>query len=299
VPLLPARTGFRRPLLTAPCLVLRQTCGVSREPRRRIEFKRVYEELASPVEGELRRERIADADAPCPRCGAREWLLIERRAEPDEPFTRWRALACASCGAADGWESAGRTRRGRTAERWEDWDAETVPRMPDEPTAADVCRLASFRVLSPSGSPELRKFSYRARKLTGVTLAAGPVEVTTEIAMRLLYSVPTGLEPPPERRARDRLAQLVHEGHLAQRAAGGGPARALASAAAWRQASLLADDAEARATTIDVDGAPVEFTLVEHESRWAAVADLDDESVTFTGRDVPAGEAALQTVSRG
>src|SRR5262245_57898310 len=42
----------------------------------------VYTELAAPVEGELRREPIADADAPCPRCDGRRWLLVERGAEP-------------------------------------------------------------------------------------------------------------------------------------------------------------------------------------------------------------------------
>ena len=132
----------------------------SERPRFRFVITKAYEELATPVEGELRREPIVDADVPCPRCGGREWLLIERRAEPQEPFTRWRALACASCGAADGWESAGRARGGRTADRWNECDAKTLAGMPEEPTVDDVDRLAPFRVFAPCASAELRSYSH-------------------------------------------------------------------------------------------------------------------------------------------
>jgi hypothetical protein len=47
---------------------------------------------------------------------------------------------------------------------------------------------------------------------------------------------------------------------------------------------------------IEVDGAPVAFTLAKHERWWAAVADVADTSVTIAARDVPATEVALQTV---
>jgi hypothetical protein len=267
-------------------------------PRLRWKITQAPVELATPVEGELRRERIADADVACPRCGAREWLLIERRAEPDKPFTRWRALACANCGAADGWESAGRTRPGRAADRGGEWDEEVIPEMPDEPTVDDVCRLAPFRVLSPSPSAELRSYSHMAARLTGVTLSYGGVEVTTEIRSRILYSLPAHVEPQPERRARDRLEQLVNDRHAALREPRSEPAQALHIAAAWRQAEERVAAGQAQDAMIDVDGAPVPFTLVEHERCWAAVADVDDRCVTIAARDVPATEVALHTVVR-
>jgi hypothetical protein len=278
---------------------MRETCGVTGErPRVRWEIRQAYLELATPVEGELRREPIADADVACPRCGAREWLLIERRAGPDEPFTRWRALACANCGAADGWESTGRTRPGRAAVRWGEWDEETIPGLPDAPTVDDVCRLAPFRILSPKPSAELRSYSHMAGRLTGVTLAYGRVEVTTEVRPRILYSLPAHVEPQPERRARDRLERLVDNWRAALREPRSEPARALHVAAAGRHAKARAAATQAREAMIDVDGAPVPFTLVEHEGCWAAVADLDDTSVTIAAPDVPATEVALQTVLR-
>jgi hypothetical protein len=187
--------------LAAP---VRENCTVSGDqPRFRYEITKAYEELATPVEGEPRREPIVDADVPCPRCGGRAWLLIERRAEPEQPFTRWRTLACANCGAAEGWESAGRARRGRAAARWNEWDEETFSGMPEEPTIDHVDRLAPFRVLAPRASAELRSYSHVEGKITAVTVAAGGVEVTTEIRHQIVYSLP--VERHPQDRARERL----------------------------------------------------------------------------------------------
>lgn len=276
---------------------LRDTCGVSGDrPRVRLEIKPAYVELAKPVPGELRREPIADAEVACPRCGAREWLLIERRAEPREPFTRWRAIACASCGGADGWESAGRTRPGRAAERWGERDEDAVSDMPDQPTVDDVRRLAPFRLLSPSPSAELRSVSYLAGRLTGVTLADGRVEVTSEIRPRVLSSLPAHVEPAPERRARDRLEGLVDDWQAVLGEPRSEPAQAVHMAAARRQAQARAAAAHAQEMMIDVDGAPVPFTRVEHKGCWAAVADIGDQSVIIAARDVPATQVSLQTV---
>lgn len=262
------------------------------EPAVRFKISRAYGELAAPVEGELRREPVVDADVPCPRCGGREWLVIERRAEPHQPFTRWRALACANCGAADGWESAGRARPGRTAHRRDEWEEERVPGMPEDPTVDDVCRLAPFRVLAPSRSPELRRYSYMAGKLTGVTVASGGIEVTTEIRHRVLYSLPGDL--PPEHRARDRLQRLSDDWPAALREPRSEPAKELHIAAAHRQAEARAAAARARQAVIDVDGALVPFALVEREGSWAAVADIGDESVTIAARGIPTTGVTLQ-----
>jgi hypothetical protein len=196
------------------------------------------------------------------------------------------------------WESAGRTRPGRAAERWGEPDQDAVPATPDEPTVDDVCRLASFRVLSPSPSAELRRYSQMAGGLTGVTLAYGGVDVTTEIRPRILYSLPAHVEPSPERQARERLARLVDDWHAALREPRSEPAQRLQMAAARRQAEARAAAARAQETMIDVDGAPVPFTLVEHGGCWAAVAGIGDHRVTIAARAVLATEVALQSVLR-
>jgi hypothetical protein len=279
-----------------PSVQMRETCAVSGEqPRFQIQITMAYEELATPVEGELRRVPIADADVPCPRCGKRAWLLIERRAEPEEPFTRWRALACASCGAAEGWVSAGRARPGRAADERDEWDEEGVPGMPEDPTLLDVARLAPFRVLAPSPSPELRQYSAVAGRLTGATVAADGVEVTTEIRHRILYSLP--FEPEAERRARDRLQNLLDDWNAALREPRSEPARDLHIADAHRRAEARAATATARDAMIDVDGVAVRFALVERQRCWAAVADIGNESVTIAAREVPSTRVALQAVS--
>jgi hypothetical protein len=265
------------------------------QPGSRFEIRQAYTELGTPVEGELRREPVADADVPCPRCGAREWLLIERRAEPHEPFTRWRALACANCGAADGWESAGRARRGRAADR-EGWDEERVPGMPHQPTLDDVCRLAPFRVLAPGGVAKLRSYSHTGGRLTGVTVASGGVEVTTEIRHQVLNALP--VELAPEHRARNRLEHIIDDWREAAREPRSEPVRELRIAAAQRQAAARAAAAPARQAMIDVDGASVAFALVEAEGRWVAAADIDDESVTIAARGIPTMRVTLGSVLR-
>jgi hypothetical protein len=274
-------------------LPVRENCTV--QPRLRFQIRKAYEELATPVKEELRREPIVDADVPCPRCGGREWLLVERRAEPEEPFTRWRALACASCGAADGWESAGRARRGRAADGWNDWDATTVAGMPEEPTLDDVLRLAPFRVLGPCASAELRSYSHAEGKITAVTVGAGGVEVTTEIRHQILHSLP--VERHPQIRARERLQDLLDDSQAVLRQPRSEPARELHVADAGRRAEARAAATESREAMIDVVGSLVSFTVVDHEGHWAAVADIGDESITIAARDVPSTGVALQAVS--
>jgi hypothetical protein len=264
------------------------------QPTVRAEVSMAYYELATPVEGELRREPVVDADVPCPRCGGREWLVVERRAEPDRPFTRWRALACSTCGAADGWASAGRARPGTTARQRKERDEGRVPGMPEHPTIEDVCRLAPFRILAPTTTPKLRSYSEFAGKLTGVTVASRGVEVATEIRSMVLYSLPVDI--PAELRARDRLQRLIDDSHAVLREPRSEPAREIHLAAAHRRAAARAAAARTREAMIDVDGASVPFALVEHERSWAAAADIGDESVTIAAARVPAARVALRAV---
>jgi hypothetical protein len=168
--------------------------------------------------------------------------------------------------------------------------------MPEHPTVQDVCRLAAFRVLAPSPAPELRGYSQAQGKLTGVTVAAGGVEVTTEIRQQVLYSLPDDL--PPEDRARGRLHDLIDDWRPDIREPRSEAAQQLRIAAADREAWARADSARVRKSIIEVDGASVPFALVEHEGSWAAVADIGDESVTIAARGIPATAVALQTLLR-
>jgi len=159
--------------------------------------------------------------------------------------------------------------------------------MPGEPTVADVCRLAPFRVLAPGHAAELRRYTYVERTITGVTLAAGGVEVTTE-------RLPAHDRSGPERRARDRLAQLIDDAPATPGEPWSAPGQYLDAAAVRRQASVRAAAAPATGAMIETDGVPVRFARVEHENCWAAVADIGDERITIAARDVPATEVALR-----
>jgi hypothetical protein len=168
--------------------------------------------------------------------------------------------------------------------------------MPEDPTVEDVCRLARFRVLTPGPSAKWRSYSHMRGRVTGVTLASGGLEVTTEIRPRILYSLPAHVEPQPERRARARLAQLMVDRDAIRRQPRSEPAQALHMAAADREANARAAAARAGEAMIDVDGAPVPFRRVEHEGCWAAVADIGEEAVIIATRHVSTTEVALRTV---
>lgn len=141
------------------------------------EFEPVYEELLVPVEGELRREPVSDADAPCPRCGQRSWLLIEKRADPEAARTRWRAAACASCGAADGWEAAGRLRAGRRDNDDVEWESP----FEDVPTVAELLEKAEFAVACPSGAARVVAYGWEDEAINQVSLAGDDLHVTTRL----------------------------------------------------------------------------------------------------------------------
>jgi hypothetical protein len=235
---------------------------------RGIAFK-AYAELANPVEGELRREPIANGDARCPRCGGRSWLLVERRAEPEWPFTRWRALACASCGAADGWGSGGRARPGRSRHMRGDPHQDLGAELRAEPTVDDVRKVASFRIVAASPSPTVRAQGRTGGRLTSVTLASGKVEVTTEIRWSLLHSLPRQAEPTPAEFAREELQDLCSDAHA---------------------------PAGRREIMIEFDGQLVPFAFEEQGACWAAAAHLDDRTLTVAARDTRPGAVTLQTL---
>lgn len=146
----------------------------------------VYEELLVPVEGELRRERVSDADAPCPRCGQRSWLLIEKRAEPEAARTRWRTVACATCGAADGWEAAGRLRAGRR----DDDDVEWESPFDNVPTVAELLEKVEFAVACASGAARVVAYGWDDAAINEVSIAGDDLHVTTRLRQATGWSDP-------------------------------------------------------------------------------------------------------------
>lgn len=255
-------------------------------------FEVVYEELLTPVEGEVRRESIPDADAPCPRCGERSWLLIEKRAEPEAARTRWRAIACASCGAAEGWEEAGRLRPGRRDDRDVDWKS---PFGDDGPTLAELVQRAGFAVISPSDTPRVASYGWDNMTIDSVSLAGAGVHVTTQL--RLASS---GRDPrAPLVRAelvahaqRELFAELLHRNRFASQ----GRSRAAEDLAiqAWhRELLAVADGAPVVERTWSVDGIQVTFVVAAADDCWGAAADLAPRKVTLRGKGEPPNGLSL------
>jgi nucleotide-binding universal stress UspA family protein len=261
------------------------------QPRASFEIVTTDLDLSHPVEGELKREPIPDADAECPHCGGRDWLLIEKRAEPEEPFTRWQALACASCGRADGWGSGGRARPGRG-----DGDmvpeAEPVPGLPGlpgKPALHDVARAAPFDVVAAGEHSVLRGYSSAQGRLTGVTVLDGGIAVTTQIRLPI--------EPfTPDQLARQALESELRDPRTHHRRERSGAAEELAFAEAVRRAEAQGAAAEAREVTFECDGRPRTFSLVDAAGRWAAAAFVDGASVTVQGAGAPPAELSLRTL---
>ena len=261
-------------------------------PTTRVRITATYDDLSEPVEGELKRERIPDADAKCPHCGNREWLLIEKRAEPEEPFTRWRALACSQCELSDGWRAGGRRRPGRKEDDWAGGHDHRPDALPEHPTAHDVARIAPFAVFAPSDSPTLRSTSYMRGQLIGVTVADGGLEVTTEVRQQILHSLPFE-SGTPERRARQQLRQLLTDRAAIMRRQLSKPAEELAFAEHARDTTAEAEAADASEMTVEIDSAPHMFSVVEAAAHWAAAAHMGEETVTVSGQGAAPGQLAL------
>lgn len=233
-----------------------------------------YVELADPVEGELRRERASDAKAPCPRCGAHGRMLIERAAEPQQQFTRWRALACAGCGAAGGWESAGRARRDCGAELHAgEFSGDVVAALSGKPIAPEVARLAPYEVLAPAGVRAACQYAFEEGQLNAVSIRTGAIEVTTSIDHRL----------PCEQHAGDALEQRVFADAVERDLAASDDLDVLQLGAELARAQAEIRSIPIRQVIVDLDGVGVAFALAEASGRWAAAADIHDRRVTITG----------------
>ena len=241
--------------------------------------------LLDPVPDELSRTPVADADVACPECGARSWIAIERRAEPEHPFTRWRGVACAECGASQGWQAAGRTRPGRGPERVMRAEERAGVSWPgglsERPTLDEVVRAAAFAVYAPPGSAVLRKHGGRVGKLDEVTLA-GDLTVETGIRAQIIHGLPA--EPTaPIARARERLAYLLIDFARLFAEGRSAAARDLHRGAALREARDAAERAPASSLAGTLAGTAVSFEVVQAGERWAACAHLGDHYVVVSG----------------
>ena len=252
----------------------------------------VYEELLTPGDGKVRREPVPDADAPCPRCGERSWLVIEKRAEPEAARTRWRAIACASCGAADGWVEAGRPRPGRRDDEDDDWES---PFGDARPTLAELVQRAGFAVISPSATPRVASYSYENTTICSVSLADAGVRVSTHL--RLASS---GRDPRAPLVRGELVAHAQRElfRELGDRNRFASQGRSLVAEdlaiQAWRRELLaVADGAPVVERMWSVDGTPMTFVVATADACWGAAADLAPREVTACGQGEPPNDLSL------
>lgn len=247
---------------------------------------RATEHLLEPVEGELLREPIPDADVPCPACGGRAWLRIERRSEPEELYTRLKTVACATCGlSSGGWESTGRRRPGHPED--EPWTEQRPDALPEDPTVGDVVRMAPFVVLSPGPKPRLRSYGWRGEDavMNTAEVEEGGVSVSSEVLDPVVASF---FDPIPH--ARRRLALDMRTWGASDHLGLSAEALELADAHSERQVEEAIAAVAPRAIEVPVDGEPTTFLVIAFGGRWIAVARIDDRSVTVAGSDEVAVE---------
>jgi hypothetical protein len=255
---------------------------------------KAYTDLADAVPGELLREPIEDADTPCPRCGGRDWLLVERRAEPDQPFTRWRAVACARCGGADSWTQAGRRRPGRDDAS----DDEPVWQPPQ--SLSKLVAAAEFDVYAAGPEPALRKVASFPDRIVAITVASGDaLEITSALPPALVYpDVPMPLPGDAAAEARDQLtSSLVVEDLKATLADGlSEHAHDLRQAHRHRSLRARADAAPVREVNIDAPTGSIAFTMVQVDDCRVAATAIGDQTVTIVGRHVATEDVALEVL---
>lgn len=245
----------------------------------------VYEELLAPVEGELRRERVSDADAPCPRCGQRSWLLVEKRAEPEAPRTRWRAVACASCGAADGWEAAGRLRAGRRDNDDVEWESP----FEDFPTVDELLEKVEFAVVCPSGAARVVAYGWDGGAITSVSIAGDDLRVTTRVRQVTGWPDPLVAAGSASLAVNARLALgsglRDRDRFVAQPRS---PAAEEVAFNAWhREIAAIAEAAPVHERRWSIGGTPVAFLVAVSRGCWGAAAELPPREVTIRGSGEP------------
>lgn len=255
------------------------------------EAEPVYEELLAPVEGELRRKRVSDADAPCPRCGQRSWLLVEKRAEPEAARTRWRAVACASCGAADGWEAAGRLRAGRRDNDDVEWESP----FEDVPTVAELLEKVEFAVARPSGAARVVAYGWDDEAINQVSIAGDDLHVTTRLRQAAgwpdpLLAAGSAYLAVEARRAlmsglrdRDRLVAQPRS-----RAA-----EEVAFQAWHREIVAIAEAAPVHERRWSIGETRVTFVVAASHGCWGAAAEVPPREVTIRGSGEPPDDLPL------
>lgn len=244
-----------------------------------------HDDLRLPVPGELRRETVRDADAQCPRCGAQTWILVEQRAEPEEDWTRWRALGCAGCGWTAGWQSAGRRRPGRGDPE----DAFGDAPFADTPSLADVLERVTFPLVGPDDDVRVSSYGWDDEGITNVCLSGEDLWVETSVQRGPLVVSRASLTDQARSELAARLRELDHF-------AWSGRSRAAEEAHfhAWYHAIAVAAEAAAvREATWPVGGTSTAFVVLATDGAWAAATDLTPRVVTVSGSGAVPVDLAL------
>ncbi|MEA2484777.1 MAG: hypothetical protein QOC55_2724 [Thermoleophilaceae bacterium] len=240
-------------------------------------------ELVAPERGkELKREAL-EADVACPACGGRGWDRVDWRVPPDEGGGRKRAVVCRACGHAP--LGVGIVERRRADEPAYEEDPSPLS---DEPTAAEIVRVAPFPVyVASAGRPALSQTSWSAGEVLAVVLATGVAGASVEVTS-------AGRRVPPEDAARGQLSSFLRQ-DLPIPQDLDPDVRQLKRAEMVRRLTSGVTDAPVETIALELEGEAVEVSLVEHGGAWAA----STGTVTVKGRNVAPAEVALRRLRPG
>lgn len=233
-----------------------------------------------PVEGETKREVLADADATCPACGSRDWDVVSRPGE--------RTTVCHVCGWGDGgWTQTGR-RRPRVVVELGD---EVPSPLGDNPTTEDAVAAAAFPVFGLVGESS-EGFSHGWTD-DGRTTSVGFSYEGPCVELRHTIEPHRG-DPIDFARSVLRNAISADMRHGLQDEELTPAARALAHSVRTRAIRARLDTLVVDAVELEVDGRPTMFACARSDGIEAAAAVIDDVRVTIVSRKRPIAELALE-----
>jgi hypothetical protein len=257
-----------------------------------------------PHEGVLKREKVADADRPCPACGNLAWDAIEVRTAPTATRYRRRGLVCGACGLQfGGWTEVGRRRPGRdervVAPEWDlDFD--------DEDRDAKIVKSAGFAVYGPD--PELavdrtvNEWGGQDATVTSVTISGQLGSKKHESTVTVSSYAPDEHDNPG---TMERAVRVLANALSTEIRDNDRTFWKLSREAMRLRLDLhreLAEECAERATRTEVDvpidGKHLSFSMARDDGGlWCATATIKKVFVTIKARDIEPSMIRLQTVA--
>jgi hypothetical protein len=254
-----------------------------------------------PVDKELKRTRLADADARCPACGTSSWDVVERRADAYATRSRLRAVVCHTCGWYDGgWEEVGRR---RTPEPDLDDDFSHSP-VSEDPTPAEVVKVAAFPVYGVAdtrrGRRTLRGYGWDEDRVSSVTVAYERRSAGKKIEIHVTSRRPGQWALPDTDRAKHALRTAIGDDVwrevIKQRRSI--EATQLRRQELMRPVVARLEHAPVDRAVIRVGGVPTAFSVIRDHGLAAAAADIDGVNLTVVCRGEAVEEIELTQIPR-